>query len=218
MEDRVDRVIDELEITDPPASGCSESSLQQLAVESAGPVAQMSDGQLPTSAPSLQILTRECREQQFDYWFDRLLDDPAMNSQAARILESDRANLRQSFVEGDTKEFLKEAAGPLVAPLTESASSEIRRELQRNDRLDLLDKLVENSSDLSREDIDEQAETLRDAVSQANGTGRIIALVMVIVGGLLLAAVHIPNPADVLRWPGVTCSLAALPACLSAWW
>ena len=202
--DRVDQVIDDLEIIEPATSGCSVLSLQRLAVESAAPMAQMSGGKLPTSAPSLNILSRDCRDREFDIWFDRVLDDPAMNSQAALILEGERSALRQSFVDGDTREFLKQAAAPLVSPLTESAVAEIRRELQRNDRIDLLEKLVENSGDISRTDIDDQAENLRQAVSQANGTGRTIALVMVIVGGLLLAAVHIPRPADVLRWPGIT--------------
>ena len=204
VQDRVDRVIDDLEIEEPVDSGCSPEHLERLAAEAAGPVAQMSGGELPTSSPSLKILSQECREREFDYWYDRLLDDPAMNSQAALILEQERESLRESFVEGDTREFLKEAADPLVAPLTESGVSDIRRELQRNDRIDLLERLVENSDDITREDIDEQAESLREAVSQANGTGRVIALVMVIVGTLLLAAVHIPKPTDVLRWPGIT--------------
>ncbi len=213
VQDRVDRVIEDLEVREPASSGCSVASLQALAAESAAPMAQMSDGQLPSSAPSLNILTRECRDQEFDYWFDIVLDNPAINAQAAIILEQERASLRQAFVEGDTREFLRQASAPLISPLTESAVVEIRREVQRNDRLDLLEKLVENSDDLSRMDIDEQAENLRDAVSQANGSGRVIALVMVIVGGVLLAAVHIPRPADVLRWPGITL-LSGGAACL----
>ena len=69
--------------------------------------------------------------------------------------------------------------------------------------MDLLEKLSENSEDISRQDIDERAETLRDTASAANGVGRIVALVLVIVGSLLLAAIHFPRPADMLRWPGV---------------
>ena len=201
---RVDRVIDDLEIRDPPASGCSDASLFRLAAESAVPFSELSDGRLPKTAPSLMILTRECREREFDRWFDRVLDDPAMNSQAARILESEKASLRRSFVDGDTRGFLKQAAGPLTAPLVDDAVADTRRQLQRNDRLDLLDKLVENSDDLTREELDEQAETLRNTVSAANGTGRVVALLMVILGTLLLAAVHFPRPAEMLRWPGIS--------------
>ena len=66
MLDRVDQVIDDLEIIEPATSGCSVLSLRRLAVESAAPMAQMSGGKLPTSAPSLNILSRDCRNREFD--------------------------------------------------------------------------------------------------------------------------------------------------------
>ena len=201
---KVHQLIDELEINDPPAGGCSVAARQRLAVASAAPYAQLSDGEIPESAPSLKILTPACREREFDRWFDRVLDDPAMNSQAALILENERANLRRHFVEGDTRAFLKAVAGPLVKPLIEDAVADIRRNLQRNDRFDLLEWLAEESDDASRADIEEQAESLRETVNAANGPGRIIALVVVALGVLLMAAVHLPRPAEMLRWPGVT--------------
>ena len=200
---RVDKVIDELEINEPGRPDCSLLSLQTLAAESAVPFARLSEGKLPESAPSLDILTRECRHREFDSWFDRVLNDRAMTSEAARILEKEKENLRQSFVDGETRAFLKLAVAPLLTPLIDDAVRDVRRDLQPGDRLDLLEELSENSEDISRQDIDEQAETLRDTASAANGVGRIVALVLVIVGSLLLAAIHFPRPADMLRWPGV---------------
>ena len=201
---RVYKTIDDLEIKQPGTPGCSPANLQRLAADSAVPFAKLSNGELPDTAPSLDTLTRECRQSEFDPWFDRLLDDPSMNSEAARILDDERQQLRQSFVAGDAKKFLKQAATPLITPVIADAVREIRRDLQRGDRLDLLEKLVENSEDLTRQDIDQQAESLRSTVSTANGSGRIIALVMVIAGSLLLAAVHFPRPAEMLRWPGLS--------------
>ena len=202
--ERIYKKIDELQIEGPQISGCSETSLRQLARQSALPYVQLSDGEIPDSAPSLEVLNRECRAQEFDRWFDLVLIDPSMNSEAARILEEEKEVLRQDFEDGDTRAFLKQAATSLVTPVIEDAIRDIRRDLQRNDRLDILDKLAENSDDISRSDIDEQAESLRGTVRTANGSGRIIALVMVIVGVLLLGAVHLPKPTDVLRWPGVS--------------
>ena len=201
---KIHQIIDELEINDPPSSRCSTASRNQLAAASALPYAQLSDGEIPESAPSLRILTAECRAQEFDHWFDQMLDDPAMNSQAALILEGERSNLRQQFIAGDSRAFLKAVAAPLVKPLIEDAVADIRRDLQRNDRFDLLEWLAEESEDATRADIEEQAESLRQVVSAANGPGRLIALAMVIVGVLLMAAVHFPRPAEMLRWPGVT--------------
>ena len=201
---KVHQIIDELEIQEPASSGCSVASLQQLAAASAEPFSRLSDGQLPESAPSLQILTQVCREREFDQWFDLVLDDPAVNSQTGLILESERANLRRHFVEGDTRTFLKAVADPLVKPLIQDALADIRRNLQRNDRFDLLEWLAEESEDSTRADIEEQAERLRDVVSAANGPGRFISLMMIILGILLLVVVHIPSTADILRWPGLT--------------
>ena len=207
------QVIDELEIAEPeieePASsGCSRSAVQRLAAASAEPAARWSQGQLPESAPSPQLLDRECRHREFDRWFDLLLDAPVMDSQAALILESRKEEIRGPFVEGDTRAFLKAAAGPLVEPLIEDSLADIRSNLQRGDRFDVLEWVAEESGGLTREDMEEQAESLRGVVSAANGPGRIIALVMVIVGVLLMAAVHLPRPAGMLRWPGITLAMS----------
>ena len=201
---KVHQLIDELEIKDPPSANCSPEAIQRLAATSAVPYAKFSDGEIPESAPSLKTMTPLCREQGFDRWFDRVLDDPAINSQAALILENEKANLRGHFMEGDTRTFLKAAAGPLVKPLIEDAITDIRRDLQRNDRFDLLDWLAEESDDTNRADIEEQAEALRNAVSDANGPGKFIALALVVFGSLLMAVVHLPRPAEMLRWPGIT--------------
>ena len=40
--------------------------------------------------------------------------------------------------------------------------------------------------------------------SAVNGTGRVIALAVVIAGLLLMALMHVPCPARMLGWPGIT--------------
>ena len=202
--DKVHQVIDELEIEEPSSSECSFGAMQRLADASSEPFAQLSGGELPQSAPSLNILTADCRRSEFDRWFDLVLDDPAINSQAALILDSNRETIKTSFVEGDTRAFLKTVAGLLVRPQIDDAIADIRRNLQRGDRFDALEWLAEESDDVTRAEIEEQAEGLRDVVSAANGPGRIIALVMVVLGCLAMALVHVPHLADMLRWPGIS--------------
>ena len=87
-------------------------SLQQLAEAAAEPYSRLSRGRLPESVPSLQILSRECREREFDRWFDLLLGQRALNAGVARLLDSQGEELRRSFIEGDTRGFLKAAAAP----------------------------------------------------------------------------------------------------------
>ena len=212
---RVDQIIDDLEIveaspassasaTGPGGAGCPQDTLALLAAEYSEPLAQISDGEIPDSIPSLDILTRECRASLYDEWYERILDDPSINSETARILEDEKDSLRRSFVEGDTRELLKEAAGPLVEPVIEDAVRDVRRDLSRGDRLDLLQELAEISDEFSKDDVQDQAESLKEGMGAATGPARIIALLMVIVGALILAAVHFPKPADMLRWPGIT--------------
>ena len=201
---KVHEIIDGLQIEDPGQSGCSLGALQRLASGAAGPFSRLSDGEFPESAPSLEILTKQCRENEYDRWFGLVLDQPAINSQAALILESKKPELKGPFIEGDTRVFLKAVADFLVQPLVEDAVADIRRNLQRNDRFDVLEWLAEGSDDTSRRDIQDQADSLRDVMSAANGTGRTVALLLIILGSLLMMAVHVPKLAEMLRWPGVT--------------
>lgn len=201
---KVHQIIDKLDVVDSASPGCSSEELENLASRSAASFAQLSDGELPQSIHSLKTLTPVCREREFDRWFDRVLDDPAMNSQAALILEGERSNLRPYFLEGDTRPFLKAVADPLVKPLIEDAVADIRRDLRRNDEFDLLEWLAQESEDATRADVEEQAVSLREVVSAANGPGRFVALAMVVLGCLLMAVVHLPRPAEMLRWPGIT--------------
>ncbi len=204
--DQAEQVIAELDVEEPPAATteCTADSLQNLAADLAGEFAGLSDGKLPESVPSLETLDEDCRRQEFDSWIDKVASDPRVDSATARIIEDERDDLRESFVEGDTKAFLEQAAAPLVSPVVDDSLEDLRGDLQPNDRLDLLEKLAENSDSLSREDIDEQAEFLRNSVRTASGTGGVISLVMVIVGSLLLVAIHFPTPTNMLRWPGIS--------------
>ena len=178
----VQQRVEELEIEEPASPGCSVSHLQQLAAASAVPLNQLSAGQIPQSAPSLEVLSRECREREYDRWFGLLLEDAAIDRQTKDILARENPNLRRNFVEGDTGAFLKAVAGPLARPLIDEAVADIRRNLRRSEQFDILQWLADESEDISRRDIDEQAESLRNVAGIVNGTGRVIALAVVIAG------------------------------------
>ena len=201
---RVHRLVDDLEIIEAEEPGCSLEALQRLAAASADPYARLSQGQLPDSAPSLETLSRECREREFDRWFGYVLDDPVVNARTARILGNEVEELRQTFVEGDTRGFLKAAAEPLVEPVIDGAVADVRRQLPPGGRIDLLDWLVGQPGGPGRDEIERRAGSLREALSAANGPGRNIAIVLVVLGSLLMTLVHLPRPAAMLRWPGVT--------------
>ena len=204
--DKTEQVISEIEIEEPgtATTECTADSLQSLAGDLASEFAGLSAGQLPESVPSLETLDEECRRQEFDNWIDQVANNPRIDSETARIIEDEKDDLRQSFIEGDTSAFLEKAAAPLVSSVIDDSLEEIRGDLQANDRLDLLEELAESSDDLTREDIDEQADSLRGVIGAVNGQIRVAALLLVIVGCVLLAAVHFPRPRAMLLWPGLS--------------
>ena len=196
--------VEELEIQDPSSAGCSVSHLRQLAAASAVPLSQLSAGRIPPSAPSLEILTQECREREYDRWFGLLLEDAVIDRQTKDILARENPNLRRNFVAGDTRAFLKAVASPLASPLIDEAVADIRRNLHRSEQFDILRWLADESEDISRRDIEDQAESLRNMAGAVNGTGRVVALAVVITGLLLMALMHLPRPARMLGWTGIT--------------
>ena len=212
---RVDRYVDELEIADPPVSGCSLGALQRLADASAEPYAQLSRGRLPRSAPSLEILSPECREREFDRWFGLVVNNPAVDSQTSQILERKGEGFRSAFVQGDTRALLKAAAGPLVEPLVEDAVMDMRESLPPDGKFDVLDWLASQPGSPTRVEIEGQAEALRQMVEAATGPVRLVALAVVVLGSLLLALVYLPRPKAMLRWPGAVL-LTGGAACLIA--
>ena len=204
--DKTEQVISEIEIEEPgtATTECTADSLQSLAGDLASEFAGLSAGQLPESVPSLETLDEECRRQEFDNWIDQVANNPRIDSETARIIEDEKDDLRQSFIEGDTSAFLEKAAAPLVSSVIDDSLEEIRGDLQANDRLDLLEELAESSDDLTREDIDEQADSLRGVIGAVNGQVRVAALLLVIVGCVLLGAVHFPRRRAMLLWPGLS--------------
>ena len=196
-------IIDDLEIEAPQSPGCSPSTVQRMAHTYAERYTRLSDGMLPQSVPSLNTLPRECRRGEFDRWFELVLADPAIDPQTALALQDEREELRRSFVDGDTREFLKAVAGPVVQQQIDDAIADLRQDLQPNDRLDLVEWLTDEPEGPEWAEFDEQAESLREGLSDVNGRGRWLALAVTVVGSLLLAAVHLPRPESMLRWPGV---------------
>ena len=204
--DRAEQVITELEIEEPSTATveCTADSVESLAGDLASEFAGLSAGQIPESVPSLETLDEDCRRQEFDNWIGQVTSSPELDSETARIVEDEKDDLRESFIEGDTRAFLEKAAAPLIGPVIDDSLEELRQDFQIDDRLDLLDMVADSFDNITRPDIDREAASLRDTLSAASGIGRIVAFLVVIVGSLLLAAIHVPNLTSMLRWPGLT--------------
>ena len=228
----IDRVLDQAEVEDVSHLTCSDADRDRLLTEYALTLNRLTRGEIPEAVSPLPGLAYVCRWGGPNLWLAGLLEASPINSRAAEILVVswnqlvDRmeeihgpqaqgtpsttgsiANDPQSvrdFVEQVSKDSLKLLVRPLVQPQIDNAIAEIKLELQHGNQLDLLRLATDNTDDLVREDIDEAAEGVREFVRAASGPGRVVALVVAVVGCLLLAAVHFPRPVTMLLWPGVT--------------
>ena len=214
-QDRVSRAMDALDVSGAVSAACTPENIRRLAADTAQLLQRLSSGRLLESAPPLQAWAPDCREQGFGDWLDSVASDPAIDPRTSRLIVDSQEELRQPFIDGDTRALFQAAATSLIEPLAQDGVANIRGQLQPGDRLDLIQLLADHNDDLTRADIEESAESLRAAASASNGLGRVIALVVAVVGSLLLASSHRPDPAAMLRWPGVLLALGGA-VCLIA--
>ena len=127
-------------------------------------------------------------------------------------LTDSRNELQQSFDDADARGALKvmvEAlAGPLIDDEIENARTEL--DLDRQDRLDLIGFLAKEDDDLTEGEIRTQLADARTLVGRIHGMGRVVALVLVIVGSIVMGLLYFRNTTGMTRWPGVTLLSAGL--------
>ena len=210
----VNRAIDALQVAVVDSGRLSATCDPQEVRESARafvPVFQeLRNGTLPQSVPTLQVLGLECRQLQFDVWFDHLISHPALEGRLSDTLNEERETLRRPFVDGDTQEFLRAAAEPITTRLTADAISDLRGRISFNDELDLLALIAWQSEGTTKQDILDDAELLRELVYWSNGPGKTIALIMVLVSLILLVLLHRNDVPSILRWVGITLFVGGL--------
>ena len=102
---------------------------------------------------------------------------------------------------------MKVLARPLSEPLITDAIEEFRRELDPDDRLDLVRKIAEEEG-VSETEIRQRAAEIRGWLIGSQSLGRTAALVIVVAGTTIIGLMHLPGLASVLRWPGITLLLS----------
>ena len=200
----IDSRIDELEVEDPGISGCSTTTLIDLANRYVDKFSAIAGGEVPKTVPSLRALDPLCRRLLFTSAFDLLLTSGVLDTETTQRLVVDREKLRAPFEAGDTIAMLKISARPLADPLINRAIDRVREDLGPGDRLDLIHQAAEWSSDRSEAQIRADLNDGRRWITRARSFGDLTTLIMVIGGSILIALVFYPNLANMLRWPGLT--------------
>ena len=178
-----------------------EAIKDQLEVGSVKGALQVASPEL--TAPAVDLFVDDA----FDMAFEAL-QDSELPQEALDGLEADKIGVKEHLGAGRTKEALKLGARGLARPLINQAIDEIRKELDDQDRLDLVDIAAEQN-DKTREDFLDDIDPLRDVIDQVS-LGKWLGILMMAVGVLIMGFVQIPHVSSGLRWPGLTLLLTGL--------
>ena len=144
----------------------------------------------------------------FDRVFQTLSEDESFPQNALDGLDRQRDAIKEHLGEGEIKEALKLGARGLAGPLIDDALEELREELDDQDRLDLVAKAAEQR-DQTREEFLEDVDSGRDIIDRS-GVGLWLTILMMVLGVVFMATVHLPHLSSGLRWPGLTLLLTGL--------
>ena len=204
--------IDGLEEVNIGHAECSPAAVREFAEGYRQRYLELADGAVPTTVPSLTSLDGLCRRLVFEAVYAVLVNFQPSEGRGLDSLTDSRDELQQSFDDADARGALKvmvEAlAGPVIDNEIENARTEL--DLDGQDRLDLIGFLAKEDDDLTEGEIRTQLADARDLVGRTHGMGRVVALVLVIVGSIVMGLLYFRNTTGMTRWPGVTLLSAGL--------
>ena len=163
-------------------------------------------GALEVASP---FLTGPVVDQFLDDAYDRAyqaLKEEGISEAALRGLDEQRDAIKGHLGQGDVKEALKLAARGLAGPLIDEALEEITKELDDQQRLDLVAKAAEQNNQ-TREKFVDELDVGRNIIKRV-GLGSIAAILIVCV--VMMGLLYLPHVSSSLRWPGLTLLLSGL--------
>ena len=171
---------------------------------------ELARGRLPQAVPSVETIPEALRGPLFDQFLASFIRDPAVDARIRQELEENSPSLRRRFVGGDTRQFLKEVARSVAAPIIGDALAQTRSQLDSKGRLDLISAAARWNPEVTEESLRRDIAEARRELNRLTSRGRFFALVVVIGSALALAGVHLPNLIHSLRWPGLAMLLTGL--------
>ena len=215
----LDRRIDQLEVVEPELL-----SHPFTAADYARALGESLNGLIfrqtvPETIPSIQILPEPLRPAAFALVMSQLPDYLALPPESRADLAAAEPELRAQFTAGNTRPFLKAAARAIAKPVLEReiAAALAGSGLEDQNRLPLLPLLAAAMGYPSAGELSAELDPLRQDFNRFLYRGRLISLVVVILGMALLGLLYLPNLARCLRWPGITLLLSGLAAFGLGW-
>ena len=166
-------------------------------------LASIERGEIPRRMPSLIEIPAQYRVQILDEALVVLKTSSTLSPGAISYLEGNWAEIKVAFLEDDgARDAFKLAAQAVVAPYVDDTVSDIRLNLDSQDRLDLVEALTKDT-DVTRAEFLEEADSFRDTVSAIQTIGPVVSLLIVVLAAVLLGLIHLPRWRLSLFWPGL---------------
>ena len=164
--------------------------------------------------PSNSFIPEPLRGEIFDLALPRLSERLELPAGAAENLEAAGPELRERFVAGDDREFVKGLALAIAGPVVEQGVADLAAEagLDERGRWQLLPAMAEGMGYAGEAELQQELDGLRDRVNGLLRLGQWLSLAVVIVGSVLLGLLFWSNWARGLRWTGVALLLSGLAA------
>ena len=144
----------------------------------------------------------------YDLAFKRLQEDQSFPREALDGLAQRADAIKAHLGAGEIKDALKLGARGLAEPLIDDALDDLRQELDEEDRLDLVTIAAKQNNQTKEEFLDD-LDPFRDVID-ASAVGRLLAILMIVLGTVFMVVVHLPHLSSGLRWPGITLLLSGL--------
>ena len=162
--------------------------------------------------PSNSFIPEPLRGEIFDLALPRLAERLELPAGAAENLEAAGPELRERFVAGDDREFVKGLALAIAGPVVEQGVADLAAEagLDERGRWQLLPAVAEGMGYAGEAELQQELDGLRDRVNGLLRLGQWLSLAAIVVGSVLLGLLFWPNWARGLCWPGVALLLSGL--------
>lgn len=162
----------------------------------------------PVPTPSLRSIPEPLRPDTFDRVMVSLPRHFPLNWRSRRGLEEEAPALRQEFIEGNTRQFLRLTAQTIVGLSIDDAIARSNTLLAPDSRgrVNLLTLVALGSSHYSEAKLQAAVEGLQSDRRRLSQAG-VWSLVVAILGTVAMGLLYLPNLASCLRWPGLTLML-----------
>ena len=173
----------------------------------------------PDAVPSIRFIPDLLRPVTFDLVMGQAPEHLSLDSRSRRKLESGTPKLREQFIAGNTREFIKLVTRAIAIPYIDEAIAEIEAGLGLDDRrrLDLLAVAADGMGYASEAELQRELAGLRSGLRRTLNQGRVWSLIAVIVGTAAMGLLYLRQPATFLRWLRLTLLLTSVGAFALGW-